>query len=121
MHRQCRNSLARGVDNYNDDSGSSRHAAPCLLTRFRARAQEYCVVDFLWYQCDWHYAGRAACDSDDPTWLVDDFGRSLPDPLRWPSAANGVGFRAVSDRVHALGMKFGIHIVRAEQEDGEGG
>ena len=104
-------SRAESTGNYNDDSGSSRHATPCLLTRFCARAQEYCVVDFLWYQCDWHYAGRAACDSDDPTWLVDDFGRPLPDPLRWPSAANGVGFRAVSDRVHALGMKFGIHIM----------
>ena len=70
---------------------------------------EYCVVDFLWFQCDWRY--NPGCDVDDPSWLVDQFGRPQPDPLRWPSAAAGAGFRPVSDKVHEMGMKFGIHIM----------
>ena len=81
-------------------------AASSLL---RPSGFEYCVVDFLWFQCDWRYS--AGCDVDNPSWLVDEFGRPQPDPLRWPSAAGGAGFRAVSHKVHAMGMKFGIHIM----------
>ena len=33
-------------------------------------------------------------------------------PVRFPSAANGAGFRPLADWVHAQGLKFGIHIVR---------
>jgi hypothetical protein len=87
-------------------------AAASLL---RPSGFEYCVVDFLWFQCDWHYnaggSSNAPCDVDNPSWLVDEYGRPQPDPKRWPSAANGGGFRSVSDQVHALGMKFGVHIM----------
>ena len=31
---------------------------------------------------------------------------------RWPSAAHGNGFKTVADKVHAMGLKFGIHIMR---------
>ena len=31
---------------------------------------------------------------------------------RYPSAANGAGFKPLADWVHAQGLKFGIHIVR---------
>ncbi len=39
-------------------------------------------------------------------------GLLIPDAARFPSAANGAGFRALADWVHAQGLKFGIHIVR---------
>ena len=31
---------------------------------------------------------------------------------RFPSAANGQGFKPLADYVHSLGLKFGIHIMR---------
>ncbi len=31
---------------------------------------------------------------------------------RFPSAANGAGFKPLADYVHSLGLKFGIHILR---------
>ncbi len=37
---------------------------------------------------------------------------SIPDPARFPSAANGAGFKPLADWLHAQGLKFGIHIVR---------
>ena len=37
---------------------------------------------------------------------------SSPMPARFPSAANGAGFKPLADWVHAQGLKFGIHIVR---------
>ncbi len=36
----------------------------------------------------------------------------LPAANRFPSAANGAGFKPFADEVHALGLKFGIHMMR---------
>ncbi|XP_024533710.1 probable alpha-galactosidase B [Selaginella moellendorffii] len=43
---------------------------------------------------------------------LDAYGRPLPDPDRWPSSRNGQGFREVADRVHQLGLKLGISVIR---------
>ena len=36
----------------------------------------------------------------------------MPAANRFPSAANGAGFKPLADYVHSLGLKFGIHILR---------
>ena len=73
---------------------------------------EYCVVDYLWFQ-DLDNEGLV---SDPITKLhIDDHGRLLPAPDRWPSTYVGgksVGFKPIADAVHSMGMKFGIHIMR---------
>src|SRR5208282_4840749 len=43
---------------------------------------------------------------------ADAFGRLLPATNRFPSATAGQGFKPMADQVHALGLKFGIHIMR---------
>ena len=43
---------------------------------------------------------------------MDAFGRYTPALKRFPSAANGAGFKPLADYVHSLGLKFGIHILR---------
>ncbi len=43
---------------------------------------------------------------------MDELGRLTPAPNRFPSAANGAGFKPLADYVHSLGLKFGIHIMR---------
>ena len=43
---------------------------------------------------------------------MDDYGRLLPAENRFPSAAGGKGFKPLSNYVHSLGLKFGIHIMR---------
>ena len=59
-----------------------------------------CVVDYLWYQ------------TSGGMWALDDYCRPIPDEERWPSSAGGKGFRPIADKVHAMGLKFGIHIMR---------
>jgi alpha-galactosidase len=44
--------------------------------------------------------------------VMDGFGRFQPDPVRFPSSANGKGFAALAADVHAMGLKFGIHRMR---------
>lgn len=38
---------------------------------------------------------------------MDEYGRLLPAPNRFPS-----GFRAIAERIHEMGLKFGIHVMR---------
>ncbi len=43
---------------------------------------------------------------------MDEYGRLLPDINKFPSAFGGKGFKPLSDYVHSLGLKFGIHVMR---------
>ncbi|KAJ4840035.1 hypothetical protein Tsubulata_033351, partial [Turnera subulata] len=44
--------------------------------------------------------------------VIDEWGRVIPDPVRWPSSKGGVGFTEVANKVHSVGLKFGIHVMR---------
>jgi alpha-galactosidase len=47
-----------------------------------------------------------------PPGAMDAFGRYIPSPTKYPSAINGAGFKPISDQIHAMGLKFGIHTMR---------
>jgi hypothetical protein len=66
------------------------------------------VVDFRWY--DSMADGVRVQNPEGVT--LDEFGRCIPPTNRFPSAANGAGFKPLADKIHALGLKFGIHIMR---------
>jgi hypothetical protein len=68
----------------------------------------YVTVDIQWYQPtarghDYEPGARLAMDS---------VGRLVPAPNKFPSSANGAGFKPLADYVHAKGLRFGIHIMR---------
>ena len=66
------------------------------------------TVDIQWYEpraSSYTYATK-------PKPVMDNYGRLLPAPNRFPSSAGGKGFRPLADRVHALGLRFGIHLMR---------
>lgn len=66
------------------------------------------VVDFRWY--DSLADGIRVQNPEGVT--IDKYGRCLPPINRFPSAADGAGFKKLADQLHALGLKFGIHIMR---------
>ena len=69
---------------------------------------QYMVVDIQWYE-----ANATGFDyRKDAPLTMDPYSRVLPAPNRFPSAANGGGFKGLSDYVHAKGLKFGIHMMR---------
>lgn len=43
--------------------------------------------------------------------VIDEWGRLIPDPSRWPSSRNGKGFTDIAKKVHAMGLKFGFHVM----------
>jgi hypothetical protein len=66
------------------------------------------VVDFRWY--DRLADGIRNQNPEGVT--IDEFGRCVPPTNRFPSAVNGAGFKPLADKIHSLGLKFGIHIMR---------
>lgn len=69
---------------------------------------EYVVVDFLWYR---KLAPGASVGSPGYD-TIDQWGRPVPDPDRWPSSQDGSGLARVAQQVHDMGLKFGIHVMR---------
>ena len=76
---------------------------------------EYVVVDIRWY-ANHPSLGGGTYNQTDPDCVLDAYGRYLPSPTRFPSAldadGNNIGFTALADSIHAMGLKFGIHIMR---------
>lgn len=73
---------------------------------------EYVCVDYLWYSTSTDFWNYAQDDNFNPKLVYDENGRVIPDVAKFPSSANGNGFKALADYVHAKGLKFGIHLMR---------
>lgn len=69
---------------------------------------EYVVCDIQWYEPN-------AKDNDYNNFTelcMDEYSRLIPAENRFPSSKNGVGFKPIADKIHGMGLKFGIHIMR---------
>jgi hypothetical protein len=82
--------------------------AEWLAKHLRAYGWEYIVVDMEWFVTN----PTAEGNSKTSVYTLDGYGRYTPAPNRFPSAADGKGFKPLGDYIHSLGLKFGIHILR---------
>jgi hypothetical protein len=78
-----------------------------VLASLQQFGWKYAVIDEGWYM-----ANPAGKSVEQKQYLWNGNGLLIPAPDRFPSAANGAGFRPLADWLHAQGLKFGIHIVR---------
>ena len=88
-----------------DEVKSNADAMAAKLAKF---GWQYVVVDIEWFQPNARahgYIPRGAV-------TMDSYGRFVPSTNRFPSAANGAGFKPLADYVHSKGLRFGIHIMR---------
>jgi alpha-galactosidase len=83
--------------------------ADYMAKNLKSFGWEYIVVDIRWYVDNDKSHGY---NEINPAYVMDEYGRFLPSPVRFPSAANGKGFKPLADYVHGLGLKYGIHIMR---------
>ena len=93
---------AMGWNSYDSFGGGvteqeTMDAATVLKAKLQPFGWNTVVVDYLWY---------------DGEQLIDANGRYLPSPRRFPSATGTLGFKPLADKIHALGLQFGIHIMR---------
>jgi alpha-galactosidase len=78
-----------------------------VLTSIQQYGWKYAVIDEGWYM-----ANPAGHTLEERNYLWNANGLLIPVSTRFPSAANGAGFKPLADWLHAQGLKFGIHIVR---------
>ncbi len=69
---------------------------------------KYIVVDIQWYEPN----AQGHDYKPGAPLTMDEYGRLMPAVNRFPSSANGAGFKPLADYVHSRGLKFGIHIMR---------
>ena len=78
-----------------------------VLAGLKQYGWRYAVIDEGWYMRD-PFADKV----ETRKYVWDANGNLIPAVSRFPSSANGAGFKPLADWVHAQGLKFGIHIVR---------
>jgi phospholipase/lecithinase/hemolysin len=82
--------------------------ADYMAEHLRAYGWSLLTVDIQWYEP----GAEGHNYRPDAPLVMDEFGRLLPAPNRFPSAADGAGFKPLADYAHARGLKFGIHLMR---------
>ena len=85
-----------------------RANANYMAKNLKAHGWQYIVVDIQWSEPNPKTHGYRP----NAELAMDDYGRLIPALNRFPSSANGKGFKPLADYIHSLGLKFGIHIMR---------
>lgn len=87
--------------------------AQYMAEHLKAHGWQYVVCDIQWAEPQ---GGTHASDGHDyidfAPLVLDAYGRQMPAENRFPSAKGGKGFTPIADKIHAMGLKFGIHIMR---------
>jgi len=82
--------------------------AAIMARELRPAGYDILTVDIQWYEP----GANSYTYAEKPVPTLDDHGRLLPAPNRFPSSVGGKGFKPLADRVHALGLRFGVHLMR---------
>jgi hypothetical protein len=86
----------------------TKQQADYMAAHLKAHGWQYVVVDIQWYEP----SSQGHEYREGAPLTMDGFGRLLPAPNRFPSSANGAGFKPLADYVHSLGLRFGVHLMR---------
>nr|UXE44968.1 alpha-galactosidase A [uncultured bacterium] len=88
------------------NEGQLKANARWMAEHLKPFGWQYVVIDEGWY------IPNPEGDAKTYKFELDANGRFVPVSNRFPSAANGAGFKPVADYIHSLGLKFGLHIIR---------
>lgn len=82
--------------------------AEFMRDRLKQYGYQYVVCDIQWYEP----AAKGNVYNNFADICMDEYSRLIPAANRFPSSANGAGFKPIADKIHSMGLKFGIHIMR---------
>jgi hypothetical protein len=88
--------------------GQVLQQADAMATLLKAHGWQYIVVDIQWYEPE----ARSHSYRENARLEMDGNGRLVPAPNKFPSAAGGAGFAPLAARIHSMGLKFGVHLMR---------
>jgi alpha-galactosidase len=81
-------------------------ANAAVLASLRHYGWQYAMLDAGWYEDDPANAQRSGRH-----YQLDGNGQLIPAVNRFPSAADGEGFKRLADWLHTRGLKLGIHVM----------
>jgi len=82
--------------------------ADAMAKLLKPAGYDILTVDIQWYEPN----AKGHAYQPGAKLEMDEHGRLLPAPNRFPSAKGGQGFKPLADYVHSKGLRFGIHIMR---------
>lgn len=82
--------------------------AEFMRDRLKQYGYQYVICDIQWYEP----AAKGNVYNNFADLCMDEYSRLIPAVNRFPSSANGAGFKPIADKIHSIGLKFGIHIMR---------
>jgi alpha-galactosidase len=85
-----------------------KEQADAMAKLLLSSGYKYLTVDIQWYEPEAKGHGY----NPKAMLTMDKYGRLTPGLKKFPSAADGKGFKPLADYVHSKGLKFGIHIMR---------
>ncbi len=89
-----------------------RANAEYMAKNLKKYGWEYIVIDIQWSDPDAGSQNPKVQYIPFSKFCIDEYSRQIPAPNRFPSSADGRGFAPLSEYIHSLGLKFGIHIMR---------
>ncbi len=102
-----------GWNSWNSFAGTINEAqaletAGIMRDRLLPHGYDVFTVDIQWYEPE----ASGYVYNENPVPALDAWGRLMPAPNRFPSAGGGEGFAPLGRQIHAMGLKFGIHVMR---------
>ncbi|HOY50254.1 MAG TPA: hypothetical protein PLX49_00740, partial [Prolixibacteraceae bacterium] len=85
-----------------------KEQAEAMAVHLLPSGYRYLTVDIQWYEPE----SKGHAYQPGAVLAMDAYGRLTPGLTKFPSAAEGKGFKPLADYVHSKGLKFGIHIMR---------
>jgi hypothetical protein len=102
-----------GWNSWNSFATTINEAQALETARIMAQKLLPSGYDILTVDIQWYEPNATGYDyRKDAELTMDEYGRLLPAPNRFPSAAQDKGFKSLADQIHRMGMKFGIHVMR---------
>ncbi len=82
--------------------------AQYMADKLKSHGWNIITVDIQWYEPKAHttqYRANAELE-------MDEYGRLLPAANRFPLTKDSRSFKPLADKLHAMGLKFGLHLLR---------
>jgi len=86
----------------------AKQQADAMADILKPAGYDIFTVDIQWYEPN----SQGHDYKEGAPLEMDGYSRLVPAVKKFPSAADGAGFKPLADYVHAKGLRFGIHIMR---------
>jgi len=85
-----------------------RENAQIMVEKLLPSGYNVFTIDIQWYEPE----AKSYTYNSNPVPAMDEHGRLIPAPNRFPSSVAGKGFAPLAADIHRIGLKFGVHLMR---------